>query len=43
MMIQLDLLTKHVMGCSRKSVNVVGCGSNMSLDDMPYDAAYNNT
>lgn len=38
---QLDLLKKHVIGSSRKGVNVVGSTSGLSLDDISYDGCYN--
>ncbi|WMV24460.1 hypothetical protein MTR67_017845 [Solanum verrucosum] len=35
MMIQMDLLTKHVMGSGHKAMNVVGTNSDVNLDDAP--------
>lgn len=40
MLTQLDLLTKHVME-SQKSMNAIGANGNLTWDDAPFDAAYN--
>jgi len=39
-MIQMDLLTKHVMGSGYKSVNAVGASSGVSPDEVQFEAMY---
>lgn len=38
---QLDLLTTHVMGGGRESVNAIASASDMPFDGEPYDVGYN--
>lgn len=38
---QLDLLTKHVVGGNRKSVNVILATSNVMFDRAPFEGGYN--
>ncbi|WMV25144.1 hypothetical protein MTR67_018529 [Solanum verrucosum] len=40
-MTQMDLLTKYVMGCGYKVVNVVGDSSGMSPDAAYFESMYN--